>query len=284
MRKALEGWGGGLSVGGLKISNLRYADDTTLVAKTGAEMVDLLNRLDTVSREMGLYINQAKTKIMIVDRSRELQDVHLLSQYDIVEDFVYLGSSISNKGGTEGEIRRRIGMAKSAMTQLEKVWKDRNVLNKTKIYIVRTLVFPIFLYGAESWTIKMADRRRIDAFEMWCWRRLLRIPWTAHRTNISILKELKITQRLSSICLKKVLTYFGHIVRKPSDNLEKLMITGKMEGKRLRGRSPIRWSDLVTKSLNTTITDALNHAKDRDRWKQLCGGISDGREHHDAQH
>ncbi|XP_037866981.1 uncharacterized protein LOC119628534 [Bombyx mori] len=193
MRKTLEEWDGGATVGGVKISNLRYADDTTLVASSEKEMEELLRRLVIVSEEMGLKINQPKTKIMIVDKYVTLNENNILGQYDIVKTFVYLGSIISNRGGSETEIRRRIGMAKSAMSQLNKIWRDRNILKKTKVQIVETLVFLIFLYGAETWILKESDRRRIDAFEMWCWRRMLRIPWTAFRTNASILNELKMS-------------------------------------------------------------------------------------------
>ncbi|XP_012548777.2 uncharacterized protein LOC101741398 [Bombyx mori] len=171
MRKTLEEWDGGVTVGGVKISKLRYADDTTLVASTSTseeEMEELLRRLVIVSEEMGLKINQSKTKIMIVDKYGTLNENNILGQYDIVKTFVYLGSIISNRGRSETEIRRRIGMAKSAMSQLNKIWRDRNILRKTKVQIVETLVFLIFLYGAETWILKESDRRHIDAFEMWC--------------------------------------------------------------------------------------------------------------------
>ncbi|CAH2260598.1 jg18276 [Pararge aegeria aegeria] len=116
------------------------------------------------------------------------------------------------------------------MSQLHRTWKDRNISIKTKVRLVRALIFPIFTYAAETWTIKAADRQRIDAFEMWCWRRMLRIPWTARRTNASILRQLKITRRLSTTCLKRILEYFGHIARRDGDNLENIVVTGKVEG------------------------------------------------------
>ncbi|KAL0833107.1 hypothetical protein ABMA28_001217 [Loxostege sticticalis] len=179
---------------------------------------------------MGLVMNKKKTKVMIVDRFNAAQRTDLLQEFETVERYQYLGSVITNRGSCEPEIRRRIGMAKTAMTQLGKIWKGRNVTNRTKTHLVRTLVFSIFLYGAETWTLKAANRQRIDAFEMWCWRRLLRIPWTAHRTNVSVLKELKMenAQRLSSICLYRVVGYFGHIARREANNLEKLVVTGKI--------------------------------------------------------
>ena len=107
------------------------------------------------------------------------------------------------------------------------------------------MVFSIFLYGSESWTVKSADRHRIDAFEMWCWRRMLRIPWTARRTNQSILNDVGITDRLSTICRRHILQYFNHITRRGEDNLEKLIVQGKVEGRRPRGRSPSRWLDQI---------------------------------------
>ncbi|KAA5661874.1 hypothetical protein F3G64_34070 [Pseudomonas aeruginosa] len=160
-------------------------------------------------------------------------------------------------------------MAKSAMTQLGKIRRDRNISVKVKTKLVRTLVFSIFSYGAETWSLKSADRRRIDAFEMWCWRKMLRIPWTAFRTNVSILQELKISSRLSSECLRRILEYFGHIARKDGSNLERLIVTGKVDGKRPRGRSPIRWSDQIRTALDSTFHNALHIARDKNKWRKI---------------
>lgn len=282
MRKTLEDWEGGVKINGVKISNLRYADDTTLFASSEAEMAELLNRLETTSLEMGLDINKSKTKLMVIDRFASIQRTNILQEYESVNQFQYLGSMVTNKGNSEPEIRRRIGMAKSAMTELNKVWRDRNITNRTKVHLVRTLVFPIALYGVETWTIKAADRKRIDAFEMWCWRRMLRIPWTAHRTNVSILKQLKLekTQRLSATCLRRIMQYFGHVARRDGNNLERLIVTGKVEGKRPRGRSPNRWSDQISKQLEMPISAALHQATERNRWRQLVEEI---KRSHDPQ-
>lgn len=137
-------------------------------------------------------------------------------------------------------------------------------------HLVHSLVFPIALYAAETQTLKAADRNRLDAFEFWCWRRLLRIPWTAHRTNVSVLEELKMdkAQRLSTVCLQRIMRYFGHIARRSMDNLERLMVTGKVDGKRPRGRSPKRWSDQITEQTKGPISAALHQAADRNRWRQ----------------
>nr|ADI61821.1 endonuclease-reverse transcriptase [Bombyx mori] len=244
MRKTLENWDGGITIGGVKVTNLRYADDTTLLATTEAEMTELLNRMEHIGLEMGLALNRSKTKIMVVDRTKKLELSGTLN-LELVDNFIYLGSNINNTGSSELEVRRRIGMAKGAMTQLGKIWKDHNITQKTKTKLVLTLVFSIFIYGAETWTLKAADRKRVDAFEMWCWRRMLRIPWTAKRSNQSILDQLQIKTRLSTLCLRRALEYFGHIARKTPDSLERLFVTGKHRGKETRGRSPTGWFDQI---------------------------------------
>lgn len=282
MRQTCDNWDGGVRIGGMKVTNLRYADDTTLLAASEIEMSQFLNKMEQISNSLGLSINKSKTKIMVVDRGKMLNFTGMLN-LQIVDDFVYLGSSICNNGSCEKDVRRRIGMAKSAMSQLQKIWKNRGIKLKTKIRLVRTLIFSIFLYGAETWTLKAADRGRIDAFEMWCWRRMLRIPWTAHRTNASILKQLKISTRLSTMCLKRILEYFGHIARKDNDNLEKLIVTGKVDGKRSRGRSPMRWSDQIRTTLDTSVYDALHVAEDRGRWSKIIKERLMGSGGHDPQ-
>ena len=136
--------------------------------------------------------------------------------------------------------------------------------------LVRALVFPICTYGDETWTLRSNDRRRLDAFEMWCWRRLLRIPWTAKRTNISIIQQLGVQDRLSTLCLRHiVLQFFGHIARREGEGLERLIVTGKVEGRRGRGRSPRRWTDQIKETIGYPVTTALRTAISRERWRVL---------------
>ena len=161
-------------------------------------------------------------------------------------------------------------MAKDAMTRLQNNRKNRGISFKTKRSLIKALIFPICLYGIETWTIQERERQRIDAFEMWCWRRMLRIPWTAKRTNVSILSQLGIETRLSSLCLQRILSYFGHIMRRGDDSLEKLVIVGNIEGKRSRGRAPTRWSDQVKRATSLHgFYEVVRAASDRSRWRRI---------------
>lgn len=184
-------WDGGVLVGGAQISNIRYADDTTLISKDVESMKFLLRRLESVSAEFSLIINRAKTKMMIVNRPQNnCPEIHEIEGIEVVNRFTYLGSFVENRGGCEAEICHRAQIARSTMSRLSKVWIDTEISKDLKKNVIKALVFSVFLYGAETWTVREADRRRIDAFEMWCWKRLLRIPWTAKRTNSLILKEI----------------------------------------------------------------------------------------------
>ncbi|XP_072935002.1 uncharacterized protein [Epargyreus clarus] len=129
------------------------------------------------------------------------------------------------------------------MDKLKKIWRNRNITKATKIWLVRTFVFPIFLYAAKTWTLRQVERRKIDALEMWCWRRMLGVSWKEFRINNSILQELGITQRLSNLVHRRILKFFGHVSRRNSDAIERLVVQGNVEGTRARGRSPTRWTD-----------------------------------------
>ena len=150
---------------------------------------------------------------------------------------------ISNKGGCSVEIRRMIGMAKTTMCSMNKLWRDRSISKTTKVRLVSTLIFPIATYVCETWVINAIDQRRLAAFEMWCWRKLLCIPWTAKRSNESIRHEIGNRKALINVVGKQRLQYFGHIARRDGNNLERVIMFGKIEGKRNRGRQKLRWVD-----------------------------------------
>ncbi|XP_063537549.1 uncharacterized protein LOC134746908 [Cydia strobilella] len=194
IRKVLENWDKGFPIGGKRISNLRYADDTVLLATSVEDMQELFQRLETESDRMGLTVNRSKTKLMVVDRAKKLpRIVNIVPGVDIVDHYVYLGALIYDDGDCVPEIKRRIGLAKEAMTRLNVIWKKRGITSATKTRLVRALVFPIFLYGVETWTIRARERQRIDAFEMWCWRRVPKInpkvAWNRVSVPLKVPKE-----------------------------------------------------------------------------------------------
>ena len=153
---------------------------------------------------------------------------------ETVTDFIFLGSKITVDGDCSLEIKRRLLLGRKAMTNLDSILESRDTTLPTKVRIVKTMVFPVVVYGCESWTVKKAERRRIDAFELWCWRRLLRVPWTARRSTHSILKEISPGISLEGMMLKLKLQYFGHLMRRV-DSLEKTLILGGIGGRRRRG-------------------------------------------------
>uniref|UniRef100_A0A023G885 Putative jockey ele1 orf2-h 1e-120-j 4 n=1 Tax=Amblyomma triste TaxID=251400 RepID=A0A023G885_AMBTT len=234
MRKAgLDESSAGVKIAGKRINNLRYADDTTLMAESEVELKRLLMRIQEESEKFELKLNIKKTKTMascpIKSWSIKGQEV------GAVTDFLFLGSKITPEGDCSNEIRRRLLLGKRAMASLDCLVKSRDIRLPTKIRITRAMVFPVVMYGCESWTVKKADHRRIHAFELWCWRRLLTVPWTARRSNQSILSTINPDCSLEGKILKLKLSYFGHLMRR-EESLEKDLTLGKVEGRRRRGR------------------------------------------------
>ena len=167
--------------------------------------------------------------------------------------FIFLGSKITVNGDCSHEIKRHLLLERKVMTNLDSILKSRDITLPTKVCLVKAMVFPIVMYGCESWTIKKAECQRIDAFELWYWRRLLRIPWTARRFNQSILKEISPEYSLEGLMLKLKLQYFGHLMRR-ADLLEKTLMLGNTEGRRRSGRQRMRWLDGITNSLDLSLS------------------------------
>ena len=166
-------------------------------------------------------------------------------------DFLFLGSKITENGDCSHEIRRQLLLGRKAMTKLDSVLKSKDITLLTNIHIVKAMVFPVVMYRCESWTIKKADHQRIDAFKLWRWRRLLRVPWTARRSNQSILKEINPEYSLEGLVLK--LQNFGHLMQR-ANSLEKTLILGKLEGRRRRGRQRFRWLDGIANSMDMNLS------------------------------
>ena len=227
----------GIKIVGRNINNLIYADDTTLMAESKEELKHLLKKVKEESEKAGLKLNIQKTKLMASSpiTSREIDGKTM----ETVTDFILLGSKITADGDCSHEIKRCLLLGRKAMTKLNSMWKSRDIILRTKVYPVKAMVFPVVMYWGESWAIKKAEHWRIDALELWCWRRLLRVPWTARRSNQSILKEINLEYSLEGLMLKLKLQYFGHLMWR-TDSLEKTLMLGKIEGGGRRGRQRMR--------------------------------------------
>ena len=164
------------------------------------------------------------------------------------------GPQITADGNCSHEIKRHLLLGRKVMTNLDSILQSRDITLSTKFHLVKAIIFPVVIYGCDSWTTKKAEHRRIDAFELWCWRRLLRVPWTARRSNQSILKEISPEYSLEALMLKLKLQYFGHLMRR-ADSFEKTLILGKSKGRRRRGRQRMRWLDGITDSMDMSLGD-----------------------------
>ena len=172
----------------------------------------------------------------------------------MVTDFIFLDSKITADGDCSHEIKRHLLLARKVMTNLDSMLKRRDITLSTKVHLVKAMVFLVVMYGCESWTVKKPECQRIDAFELWCWRRLLRVPWTARRSNQSILEEISPGISLEGMMLKLKLQYFGHLMRRV-DSLEKTLMLGGIEGRRKRGRQRMRWLDDITGSMDVLLSE-----------------------------
>ena len=192
------------------------------------------------SEKVFLKLNIQKTKIMVSGpfTSREVDG----ETVETVSDFIFWGSKITADGDCSHEMKRRLLLGRKVMTNLYSIFKSRDITLPIKVHLVKAMVFPVVMYGCESWTVKKAERQRINAFEVWCWRRLLRVPWTARRSNQSILKEISPGCSLEGLMLKLKLQYFGHLMQRAGSFEETLML-GKTEGRRRRGQQRMRWLD-----------------------------------------
>ena len=222
----------GIKIARKNINNLRYADDTTLMAESEEELKSLLMKVKE-SEKVGLKLNVQKTKITASGP---------ITSWEIDGETVtdlFLGAPKSLQMVTAAMKLRRILLGRKVMTYLDSILKSRDITLPTMVHLVKAMVFPVVIYGCESWTVKKAEHRKIDAFELWCWRRLLRVPWTARRSSQSIIKEISPGCSLEGLMLKLKLQYFGHVMRRV-DSLEKTLMLRGIGGRRRKGRQRMR--------------------------------------------
>ena len=241
------------------------------MAESEEELKSLLKKVKEESEKVGLKLNIQKTKIMASSPITSWEIGRLWKQ---CQTLFFGGSKITGDGDCSHEIKRCLLFGRKVMINLDSILKSRDITLPTKVRLVKAIVFPVVTYVCESWMVKKAECRRIDAFELWCWRRLLRVPWTARRSNQFILKELSPGCSLEGLMLKLKLQYFGHLMQR-ADSLKKTLMLGKTEGRRRRGRQRgDGWMASPTQSMDMSLSKLWEFVMDREAWRAVIHEVA----------
>lgn len=266
----------GVRMGGEVINNIRYADDTAIMAESIEDLQLLLNRVYEASRRWGININTKKTKWMAVGKIHVEPTPVTIGEHtiELVPHFKYLGSWLNNEITCDEEVKARITMARRAFSRWKSTLTDRNLTIQTRLRALQCYIWSIFLYGCETWTLKIDTMNKIEAFEMWCYRRMLKISWTTHTSNEEVLRQLNKDRELLNIIKARKVGYFGHIMRGSKYHIPRLIIQGKVEGRRWIGRKKLSWLRNIRNWTGLGVEQLFHVANDRESFNEIVMAIA----------